>query len=164
MSIETVRTKILNAWRDLPLIPANEIAYSADELDFERDAVAQFFAGKHWRDVSWVELQKYDGDCSACLSFMSPAAYRYYLPVYMFVALDHYRESDVSADSAWLSLSPPTDATFVQHWADRVAGFSTSQRDAVLSFFEFMIHEHGNDYTYDRERLNNAVSYWGNTL
>jgi hypothetical protein len=164
MSIETVRSKILNAWSASPLILAHEIGYPADGLHLERDAVAQFFAGKDWRDVSWVELLKYDGDRSACLSFMSPAAYRYYLPSYMLVALDHYLESDVSADSAWWSLSPPTDPMLEQYWADRVAGFSRLQKDAIFSFLEFMLHEHGNDYTYDKVRLNNAVSYWCKTL
>ena len=164
MSIKTVRSNILHAWRDSTLIPAHEIGYSSEGLHLERDAVAHFFAGKSWWDVTWTELLKYKGDCSACLSFMSPVAYRYYLPSYMLVALDHYIESDVSADSAWWSLSPPTDPMLIQYWADRVAGFSQVQKEAILSFLKFMLHEHGNDYTSIKENLNNAAAYWENTL
>lgn len=164
MSVEAVRSKILSAWRNLQPLPAEAIGYPSEGLHLERDAVTQFFAGKSWEDISWDELLKYKGDRSACLSFMSPEAYRYYLPSYMLVALDHYLESDVSADSAWWSLSPPTDTMLGQYWADRVAGFSRAQKEAILSFLQFMLHEHGSDYLSSVENLRDAVAYWKNAL
>jgi hypothetical protein len=164
MNVEAIRSQILDAWQTSRPLPAEAIGYPGEGLHLERDAVVQFFAGKSWEEISWNELLKYKGDCSACLSFMSPEAYRYYLPSYMLVALDHYLESDVSADSAWWSLAPPTDPMLNQYWVDRVVGFSQAQKEAILSFLQFILSEHSSDYASSIEYIHNAVAYWKNAL
>lgn len=154
----TIRSKIFDAWHNLPT--PSQISDSETGKYLECDQIAQFFSGKRWEEVSWQELCKYKGDRSACLSFMSPDAYRYYLASYMMVALNNYAEADVSADSAWYSLIPPTDSGLNHYWAARVSGFTKDQKNAILLFLQFMLDAHSEDFPFDIAGRREAIQHW----
>jgi len=115
------------------------IAYDDTGYHLECLAVAQFFHGKTWKEITWPVLSTYKGDRSACLCFMSPEAFRYFLSSYMLIAIDNYPEADVTADSAWLSLEPQKE---------RAKGFTPSQSAAIRAFIAYMSRTHRGEPPY----------------
>ena len=98
-----------------------------------------FFAGRRWEDVSLDVLRdEYDGDASACLCFMSPQAFWYYLPAYMLIAIDAYDEADVVGHAAVNAL--------VADDLTRRSGLTAPQRRAIVAFLEFMQDRHADDF------------------
>ena len=51
---------------------------------YEGHAIAAFHQGKDWREITLRHLfDEYPGDPTACLAFMTPEGWRYYLPAYV---------------------------------------------------------------------------------
>ena len=192
MSAQEVLKIIEEAWRDIPypgddrliLRPKQPKGACRDEHDY----VAEFFAGKHWKDATMqAVLRDYEGPPYACLSFMSSEAYRFYLPAFMVMAVTQYNPGDMMCQAALYSLVPPqfnpelcekaklpgmTDATNpcseanVKEqriwWDERVSGLTSGQRQAIITFLEYMNHAHGQDYIYDSSSPSVALKYWKN--
>ena len=141
-----MRALIEEAWKQAPYPGDDNIAYPGPGLNLECIQVAEFFLGKSWRDITLPSLKTYSGDGSACLSFMSPEAFRYYLATYMLIALDNYAEADVIADSAAYALTPQPPGPMYEFWNERVSGFTPSQKRAIVAFLRHMASEHQADY------------------
>ncbi len=159
MSPRDVRTLISEAWSDAPYPGDDAIAYDQSGQHLERAQVAEFFRGKRWKDVTLAALRSYRGDASACLAFMSPEAFRYYLPAYMLIALDDYAEADAIADSALNMLTP---GELREYWNERAKGFSQRQRGAILSFLNYLDAHHGADYPVHGPK--DALRYWASAV
>jgi hypothetical protein len=80
MIASDLKALIANAWADVEYPGDAAIAYDNTGYHLECNQVRDFFRQKRWRDISHSVLRTYIGDESACLSFMSPVAFRYYLP------------------------------------------------------------------------------------
>ena len=159
MDAHVVKKVIETAWTKAPYPGDENLRGGGGGLEAEQ--VADFLRGKEWKDVSLTSLQsEYVGDGSACLSFLSAAAYRYYLPAYMLIAVDHYDDADVIADSAWSSLSPsyPEGSEMYVWWHDRVSGFSSEQIRAIVEFLRFMDSAHGEAYPLEGPK--DAIPFW----
>lgn len=76
-------------------------------------------------------LDECGGDASACLAFMTPEGWRYYLPAYLLVALE-WDEADVIADAVVGELTDPRA---------RAASFHRLARDLGLEP-ETVLSEH----------------------
>ena len=75
--------------------------------DYEGHAVARFHRGKHWEEITLGHLREdYEGDATACLAFMTPEGWAYYLPAYLLVALD-WEDSGAIGDAVIGSLTHP---------------------------------------------------------
>jgi hypothetical protein len=143
--IEMIRT----AWSFEPQPSHDQIAYDNSGRHLECAAVRAFFTGKSWEEVTWPILSTYRGDRSACLCFMSPTAFRYYISSYMLIAIEHYADADVAGDSAWFGLEPRDGRVFT---------FTTPQRAAICAFVEYMQATHADEAPYDEHPK--VVSYW----
>src|SRR5436190_2091938 len=119
MTTSDLKALISDAWADVEYPGDSAIAYDNTGHHLECNQIAEFFHQKHWQDICISVLRTYVGDESACLSFMSPEAFRYYLPAYMFVAIDHYDCADITASSAVNALLPKTSAGLAEFWAKR---------------------------------------------
>lgn len=190
MSAEEVLKIIEEAWRQTPypgddrLItrPKQPKGSCRDEPDY----VADFFAGKHWNQINRAMLvQGYEGPPDACLTFMGPQAFRFYLPAFMKMALTEYEAGDTICQAALYALVPPrfdpklyelaklpgmTDATNPCSeanvkgqrlwWDERVSGFTPAQRQAIVAFLEYLNSAHGQDYAYNSSGPGIALKYW----
>jgi hypothetical protein len=57
--------------------------------DSERAMIEEFFRPFHsWREIHRENLRAYPGDETAILTFLSPFAFRYYLPAFLVSALE----------------------------------------------------------------------------
>jgi hypothetical protein len=139
MDRSSVVELIRSAWSVESQPLPEDIPYDNSGRHFECAAVGAFFAGKAWEEMTWSVLSTYKGDRSACLCFMSPSAFRYYLANYMVIAIEHYREADVTGDSAWYSLEPSRG---------RVAELSHSLRAPIYAFLEYMVITHADEAPY----------------
>jgi hypothetical protein len=147
MDRTSVAKLIESAWAAEPLptrIADDETGYHLECL-----AVAHFFRGKTWKEITWPILTTYKGDRSACLCFMSPEAFRYFLCSYMLIAINNYAEADVSGDSAWRSL---------ESREERLFGLTPKQHAAIRAFVAYMSHTHRSESPYTEGQV---LSQWG---
>jgi hypothetical protein len=158
MSAQEVRVLIQRGWDAAPYPGDDNIAYRADGYNLECIQVADFFRGRSWKDITLKALKAYRGDRSACLSFMSPDAFRYYLSAYMLIALDNYADADVVGDSAVNALTPQPRGPLQQFWIERASGFTQEQKSAIVAFLQHMAFEHEADYPVHGPK--DALPHW----
>ncbi len=159
MATESVREDIAAAWAEEAYPGDDRIAYNTSARQEECNQVTGFFRGKHWRDITLESLaEEYGGDGAACLAFMTPEAYRFYLPAYMLISIDHPGTGDVLADAAVGSLAPWPDPTprLQAWWAERVSDFSPAQRKVIVEFLRFLRER----YAWGPPQLAAALRYW----
>lgn len=80
-------------------------------LDSEYDHIRNFFNQfNDWRQITRERMKQYIGDEIAILCFLSPVAFRYYLPAFLIAALENIFEekSFVLALNIGLTLHKPT--------------------------------------------------------
>jgi hypothetical protein len=119
--------------------------------DYEGHAIARFHRGKRWPEITLDHLRTgYPGDPTACLAFMTPEGWRYYLPAYLTIALDweaadaigeavvgnvtHPRALAASLTRVARDLGQPPEAVLRAHAArfeERVAPLDPAEADAV---------------------------------
>ena len=127
----------------------------------EYSYVADYFKGKHWKDITLPRLRDdYPGPHDACLSFMSPEAFRFYLPAYMVITINDYKEADTAGDAAMFAVTPPADRSLVPWWQERISGFNAKQRSAIRSFLEYVDEKHAQDFPVHGPK--DALFYWDN--
>lgn len=182
-----VAAAITRAWADAE-DPADGQLAGRDSCCGEYGYVAEFFRGRHWRDVTLESLKDYAGPADACLSFMSGAALRYYLPAFMLIALT---EPLTGASSNWemslvdvatttlnppryrpevhaleQTLTPPAQQSTSPEatdrlrmwWEDRMQGFTRAQRAAIVAFLTRMQERRADD------EVQLALAYWREPL
>jgi hypothetical protein len=97
----------------------SSVAYPGDDnivdpvpyYEPEREQIKRFLAGKDWKQITWLLLNdEYIGDSSAVLAFLSPYATIYYLPAFLLIALNNYREADLTTLSPFQCLFPIVDS------------------------------------------------------
>ena len=128
--VEEVRASIAAAFADRPYPGDDSIAHSDPRYDdYEGHAVTRFHRGKHWRKITLPHLrEEYAGDATACLAFMTPDGWRYYLPAYLLIALE-WEKADAVGDAVIGNLTHPR--ALAELYA-RVADDLGLERESVL--------------------------------
>ena len=154
--------RIKTAFATAPYPGDDNIALDPSGEDPESEQIAAHFKKVRWEGVNFVFLQSYKGDESAALNFMSPDAFRYYLPAFILVSLERFRDSDLVPDAVISALTlPDRGDPLYKYKYDRIKGFSPDQARAIRAFLEYMIKSHKNDFVSDEPRFA-LKSYWGN--
>jgi hypothetical protein len=125
---------------------------------YEGHAIAAFHRGKRWQEITLGHLRDgYPGDSTACLTFMTPEGWRYYLPAYVLMALD-WEESDAIGDAVVGALTHPRarEASFTRvardlglepedvlaahssRFEERISGLSARELEAVRLVLEHL--------------------------
>jgi hypothetical protein len=118
---------------------------------YEGHAISAFHRGKRWQEITLRHLlDDYAGDPTACLAFMTPEGWRYYLPAYLVMALD-WEEADAIGDAVVGALTHPRSrsesftrvaqdlglepedvlATHGERFEERISGLSAAELQAV---------------------------------
>jgi hypothetical protein len=152
---------------------------------YEGHAVTAFHRGKRWHEVTLRHLlDDYPGDASACLAFMTPEGWRYYLPAYLLMALA-WDESNAVGDAVVGSLTHPRarkDAfTHVAHdlglepeavlaaqserFEQRMSGLTAAEVDAARAVLAYLAERVDDDHERMQVALPNlprqALESWG---
>jgi hypothetical protein len=126
---------------------------------YEWHAISAFHRGKRWQEITLRHLlHDYPGDPTACLAFMQPEGWRYYLPAYLVIALD-WVESDAVGDAVVEALTHPQArvesftrvandlgldpddviAAHSERFEERISGLSPAELDAVRLVLEHLV-------------------------
>jgi hypothetical protein len=138
---ESLRREIEGAFANAKNLGDDKLVYDNSGGHLECNEVAAAFRGKHWKEIP-LDVLRYH---SSGLFFFTPEAYRFYLPAYLIAAALYHDEADTIPGSVVFSLIPPSDARDVQTYHRRMEGFTSSQRNAIKSFLEFLKAQHPGD-------------------
>jgi hypothetical protein len=163
--MDDLKARIVQDFGALPS-PGNNITIPSPG-DRERAAIDAFFRGKKWQEIRLDDLRTgYKGDESACLTFMTPQAFRYYLPAYLLFCLENFREAWMSnllpCTIWWLELDG-NDRENATLFFDRFDGYNKAQKRDIALFLKQMSKRHGEDFAQDHADL--ALTwYWSRHL
>lgn len=152
MSSSSIR---LNPFAGVPYPGDERIAYSPSA--WECDELNADFRGQHWKSVPRDVLRQHSDD----LALFSLDGFRFYLPAYLFAALDDFwdvREFVLS------HLTPPEASEGDSgQWAAALRRFehlTLAQKNAVRACLEYFRDEASGDVS--RAHVSEAlVRYWG---
>ncbi len=132
--IHSAVEQVAAAFNDGPAPAEDEIvSRSSFPYDPEREQIRKFLSGKRWTELSIDELDRYIGDASAILSFLTPKAFSYYLPAFLTVSLTDYARADAIVYSTLWRFTLFSDPGFAELQAGWIGGLSTPQLEAVES-------------------------------
>ena len=159
MAENDLRGAVERAFADREYPGDDRIADSDPRYEsYEGHAVAAFHRGKDWREITLRHLlDDYAGDPTACLAFMTPEGWRYYLPAYVLMTLD-WEESDAVGDAVVGALTHPRArvesftrvandlglepegvlATHSERFEERMSGLSPGELEAVRAVLEHL--------------------------
>ena len=121
--------------------------------------VEEFFRDRSWPEITLESLQDtYPGPPDACLSFMSAEAFRYYMPGFMSIFLEHWDQADAIADATVFVLVPTSDARLRAWQAERFEKFNSAQRRMIFDFLTYAESRYGDEYEF--VGLPDALHYW----
>ncbi|SDD76247.1 DUF6714 family protein [Paraburkholderia lycopersici] len=105
----------------------------------ESCAVDDFFRGRKRFETTLKELREdYECDESACLSFMEPEAFVFFLPLFVKLAICDYNEADNIPDSLVYKLHRVATGG-ADNWREEILRtYSKDQRDIVVEFLDEM--------------------------
>ncbi|MBJ7535556.1 hypothetical protein JDN40_15725, partial [Rhodomicrobium vannielii ATCC 17100] len=168
-------TDIENAFGSVPYPGDDDIV---DGCDWERVETREILKGKHWRDVSFEDLDK----LRAIIPLLSPEGLHFYLPAFMTISLVDYDRADIIPDSIiavltldilsdydkrqgefadkyftpeeWRQINEPMRDMCrtgnAQRWFDaRVSRFTQEQAKVIRRFIEYLRDTYADDYTDD---------------
>lgn len=110
-----------------------------DRSGIESCAVDDFFRGRRRFDITVKELREgYECDESACLAFMEPEAFSFFLPLFMKMAICYYDESENIPDSVVYKLHRMATGG-ANDWLDEIMKvYSKNQRHIIIEFLDEM--------------------------
>ena len=129
------------------------------------DAEVQAFQGQAWTS-DWRSIPPEAIEENYCsLLFLSPQAFRFFLPAYMSCALKAGSGDQAAKVLSFTlyCLNPEIDEpAFLDHFLGQVGGFTGQQKKAVRSFLELIRDEHDDD-ALRREATDGLKRYWAGT-
>jgi hypothetical protein len=155
----SARSRVELAFAERPYPGDERIADSDPRYeDYEGHAVTAFHRGKTWKEITLRHLvDEYAGDPTACLAFMTPGGWRYYLPAYLLIALQP-EEADSIGEAVVgnvthprariapftrvaidLGLEPETVlAAQSKRFVERISGLTAMELEAVRAVLEWL--------------------------
>lgn len=128
--------------------------FSADEPigcggGIEARDVEDFFRWRRRFDVSLGDLNNvYEHDPSACLGFMLPRAFAFFLPTFMKISIIDYDEADVIPDTVVYRLCDMAKGCADDNLSAILSNYTREQLDLILNFLremsrvEWRLHKH----------------------
>src|SRR5262249_32601998 len=119
-----------------PIVPPR----TDGRVHLEAQGIEQFFRGKKWTEITLASLRKdYRGDPSACMTFMTPQAFRYYLPLFMTICLEHGIDADMILLSTIWRLTRGHSPLQDDRWmSERYSFLSKLQEQDIAEFLLVM--------------------------
>jgi len=127
----TLKEKIAAAFADVPP-PADENITHCPYQCFECTAVAGFFKGKRWQDISMADARHYHG----ALNVFTPEAFQYFVPAFMGASIEAYDKHDIIPDSIRYHLEFALEHR--EYFHVRMSKFSGTQRRIITDFLREM--------------------------
>jgi len=139
------------------------IVYDNTDAHPEAQQISRYFRGKRWREVDLPFVKRYDesADASTCLTFMSPEGFRYYLPAFLLLMIRFREELGLVFDTTISKLAPwanTSDQQMVNFVAQRLAGFTPTQAQAIVTVLQYLREAYPDDPAVDE--IDRALEFW----
>lgn len=128
-------------------MPPSAEATTADPMDEvgEYSYVKRFYRGRQWSTIRPDELlDRYPGDLSASIAFMSSIGWLHYLPLLISTVLQEPRRSGVLVDSVVRALTPEKNRRM--QFELEYGQLDSVQRTAISRFLEYLAACRPDDY------------------
>lgn len=102
--------------------------------------MAETFKGKHWSKLTLGEMFLHRD----ALAFLTPPAFRFYLPAFLLAILDHYDEVDMLPLIVIQKLCPP-NAPIFEKYNNSLNNLGANTREERQALFEMRLQK--SDYT-----------------
>ena len=132
--------------------PADGVAYVSEGTHLECEEVRRAFAGRSWRSLGSDDLLQN----KEALNFMTPRAFRYYLPAFIRITVERFSDSDVIPDTILGILLPTADGQLKKWRKERLDALSAGQASALRAFVEFLREKHSSEF--DEDTLRDAIA------
>ena len=116
-----------------------------------------FFRGQGWQELAQGGERLPTG--WGGLSFLTPEAWRFYLPAYLLAVLRDGQDDDAARDAAGsvMYLLTPPGPDLKDYFQERVGGLSAAQRRAIAAFVDYQCRTYPEEYEDERPDL---VRFW----
>ncbi len=94
--------------------------------------MADYFKGKTWTGHAAKDLR----ERHTALLLFTPEAFQYFIPAFMFAALNSYERTDLIPDSIRFHFEQSQE--MMGHFAVRMSKFTPAQRKAIIDFLLYM--------------------------
>ncbi|MBI4801750.1 MAG: hypothetical protein HY796_04410 [Elusimicrobia bacterium] len=150
-----LKEKIEAAFADVPYPGDNNLVETRIPEDL--DAV-KYFRGVKWQDWKDKPAEFLNSKANDYSFFLSPAAFRYYLPLYMILVLTDYAASGNRAGEIITSLEAlgAIDKKIRDHAKRQLSPMTAAQLKVILEYLEFFKRKHGADYII--EDIDSAIT------
>ncbi|HLP88146.1 MAG TPA: DUF6714 family protein [Nostocaceae cyanobacterium] len=101
-----VLEKIASSFEQMPYPGDLNIVYDNSGYHLECVDIQKIFANKHWNELTLETLLAQN----SALAFMTPQAYRFYLPAYLSIVIREFEEAEVLIDNTVFDLTLPVEA------------------------------------------------------
>jgi hypothetical protein len=133
MPKEDVIARIEAAFRDTPS-PGSEYDDIAI-VKYWDEGIVDYFRGTSWRGHNVQALREHD----CALSYFTAKAFRYWLPAFMLVELEHPVEADIIAEGIAFHLTE-TDRT-----DEKLGLFAKDELEAIAAFLDECVRRYEDD-------------------
>jgi hypothetical protein len=153
--------KIERTFATVPYPGDSDLVYDNSGDHLECSEVAEAFRGRNWKDLD-LDFLRYHAQS---IFFLSPAAYRFYLPAYLLVSLRSFAEADTIPGTIIGSLTAPKgqNPEDMDFFLRTVRMFEPEQREAITAFLEFMANTHQDSFPFDEPRIA-LERYWSRQI
>lgn len=156
---EELASIIEEAFADIQYPGDENLVLAHDPNDQEYLDAHEFFYKKHWRELAHGGQKLPIG--WGGLPFLTPQAWRFYLPAYMLVALTETSIFHEVKDMTLANLNPPLAASLQSYFQERVVGLSPTQIQAVANFIVYICQKLPSVYAEDCQA---AQGFWFSKL
>ncbi len=111
-----------------------------------------FFRGRHWQELSGPDQELQTG--WGGLSFLSPPAWRYFMPAYLLAGIGDGEYAEDAAQSALFALSP-SKGDLAEYFQERASGFSPAQQKCLAAYAAAF-----SDMEPEDDTCQAAAAYW----
>jgi hypothetical protein len=146
--------KIFSCFENIPYPGDENISH---DNGLEAGYVVSYFKKRNWMSLNVQAMRtEYPGDASACLTFMTDDAFRYFFPGYMKVAFVEYNSADAIFDKVIFRLSDAAENLEMRVIFEK---YDEAQLRAIAQYCVLLSEKYCRFYTDDLAAI--AVSkYW----
>ncbi|HEX9391151.1 MAG TPA: DUF6714 family protein [Usitatibacteraceae bacterium] len=126
----------------------------------EANDIRIFFAGKKIDEITIDLLNSaYSHDPAACLAFMSPIAFAFFLPLWMKISLNDFDKADAIPETVIGYFLALAEGKYPDKLSAIMAMYSSAQLGVVALFLREMSSQYFCNYPVDRAQMA-LLLYW----
>lgn len=133
ISSSIVLEKLTSSFQTLPYPGDLNLVYDNTGNHLECVEIQQAFAGKHWSELSQETLVREN----SALSFLTPEAFRFYLPAYLSIVVREFEKTDILPEVTVQYLTLPVEADDL----NKLSYIQQESNETKLELSQFLIDE-----------------------